>query len=63
MFQNQFGDPDEIANMFENLGLNAADAVGQPPQVFPFFQQIMQTFLSKEVLYPSMKELLDKVMD
>uniref|UniRef100_A0A1B6E8B1 Peroxin-19 n=2 Tax=Clastoptera arizonana TaxID=38151 RepID=A0A1B6E8B1_9HEMI len=58
--QSQFGDPDDIATMFENLGLNATDAVGQPPEVFPFFQQIIQTFLSKEVLYPSMKELLDK---
>ncbi|XP_053621927.1 peroxisomal biogenesis factor 19 [Plodia interpunctella] len=55
--QTPFSDQD-LANMFGNF--NLADG-GQDGNMFvPFMQGMMQSLLSKEVLYPSLKELVDK---
>ncbi|CAG9131775.1 unnamed protein product [Plutella xylostella] len=56
--QNPFSDQD-IANMFSNF--NLAGEEGQEGNMFvPFMQGMMQSLLSKEVLYPSLKELVEK---
>ncbi|KAI5640420.1 pex19 protein family domain-containing protein [Phthorimaea operculella] len=56
--QTPFNDQD-LANMFSNF--NLADGGGQDGNMFvPFMQGMMQSLLSKEVLYPSLKELVDK---
>lgn len=56
--QTPFSDTD-LANMFNNF--NLGEAGGQDGNMFvPFMQGMMQSLLSKEVLYPSLKELLDK---
>lgn len=65
VFQNQFGDPQQLANLFQELGLNEGD--GSRPDVNfdeipPFMQNIMQSFLSKDILYPSIKEFVEKVI-
>ncbi|GBP58720.1 Peroxisomal biogenesis factor 19 [Eumeta japonica] len=54
--QTPFTDQD-LANMFNNFNLEG----GQEGNMFvPFMQGMMQSLLSKEVLYPSLKELVDK---
>ncbi|KAL0809218.1 hypothetical protein ABMA28_011439 [Loxostege sticticalis] len=48
----------DLANMFSNFNLAEG---GQDGNMFvPFMQGMMQSLLSKEVLYPSLKELVDK---
>ncbi|KAG6443934.1 peroxisomal biogenesis factor 19 [Manduca sexta] len=55
--QTPFNEQD-LANMFNNFNLGEG---GQDSNMFvPFMQGMMQSLLSKEVLYPSLKELLDK---
>ncbi|XP_013192579.1 peroxisomal biogenesis factor 19 [Amyelois transitella] len=55
--QTPFSDQD-LANMFGNFNLSEG---GQDGNMFvPFMQGMMQSLLSKEVLYPSLKELVDK---
>ncbi|CAG9576979.1 unnamed protein product [Danaus chrysippus] len=58
--QTPFSEQD-LANMFNNFNLNEG---GQDGNMFlPFMQGMMQSLLSKEVLYPSLKELVDKYPD
>lgn len=63
--QNQFGSPDELANMFQELGINGAGPLAGANAAMtdlpPFMQSIMQSFLSKEILYPAVKEFVDRV--
>ncbi|XP_075988841.1 peroxisomal biogenesis factor 19 [Anticarsia gemmatalis] len=55
--QTPFSDAD-LANMFNNFNMGEG---GQDGNMFvPFMQGMMQSLLSKEVLYPSLKELVDK---
>lgn len=65
LFQNQFGSPDELANMFQELGVNGpgplAGANAAMTDLPPFMQSIMQSFLSKEILYPAVKEFVERV--
>ncbi|CAG9794396.1 unnamed protein product [Diatraea saccharalis] len=56
--QTPFSEQD-LANMFQNF--NLGEGAEQDGNMFvPFMQGIMQSLLSKEVLYPSLKELVDK---
>ncbi|XP_038219845.1 peroxisomal biogenesis factor 19 [Zerene cesonia] len=56
--QTPFSDAD-LASMFSNFNLGeAGQAEGN--MFVPFMQGMMQSLLSKEVLYPSLKELVDK---
>ncbi|KAL4711373.1 hypothetical protein ACJJTC_019214 [Scirpophaga incertulas] len=56
--QTPFSEQD-LANMFQNF--NMGEAGQQDGNMFvPFMQGMMQSLLSKEVLYPSLKELIDK---
>lgn len=58
--QTPFSEHD-LANMFQNFNLGAEGGGGQDGNMFvPFMQGMMQSLLSKEVLYPSLKELVDK---
>lgn len=55
--QTPFSETD-LANMFANFNMGET---GQEGNMFvPFMQGMMQSLLSKEVLYPSLKELVDK---
>lgn len=56
-FQSVFSE-ENIANMFSGLG------VGEGPEggdFLPFMQQMMQSLLSKDILYPALKDIVDKV--
>ncbi|XP_026739727.1 peroxisomal biogenesis factor 19 [Trichoplusia ni] len=55
--QTPFSD-DDLANMFNNINLGEGQQDGN--MFVPFMQGMMQSLLSKEVLYPSLKELVDK---
>jgi peroxin-19 len=44
--------------MFSGLGLG--DGSGSE-DLLPFMQQMMQSLLSKDILYPALKEIADKV--
>ncbi|CAH0602085.1 unnamed protein product [Chrysodeixis includens] len=55
--QTPFSDED-LANMFNNISLGEGQQDGN--MFVPFMQGMMQSLLSKEVLYPSLKELVDK---
>lgn len=46
--------------MFENLGFGGAEGEGMGG-LFPLMQVMLENILSKEVLYPPMKEITDKV--
>lgn len=48
---------EELARAMEGLAVDDADGDGN---ILPFMQNIMQSLLSKEVLYPSLKEITDK---
>ncbi|KAJ8707590.1 hypothetical protein PYW07_011267 [Mythimna separata] len=56
--QNPFSDTD-LASMFTNINLGA-EGQQETNMFVPFMQGMMQSLLSKEVLYPSLKELVDK---
>lgn len=47
---------EELAAMFSQAGLDDQ----RPADILPFMQGMMQSLLSKEVLYPSLKEIVDK---
>ncbi|XP_050678172.1 peroxisomal biogenesis factor 19 [Leptidea sinapis] len=50
----------DLAGMFSNFNMADADS-GQDGNMFvPFMQGMMQSLLSKEVLYPSLKDLVEK---
>lgn len=70
-FQEQLNE-DELNQAFSNLGLNPGNVgVGldgntggggaDNPDILPVMQNMMKTLLSKEVLYPSLKEISQKV--
>jgi hypothetical protein len=44
--------------MFNGLGLGEGSGSGD---LLPFMQQMMQSLLSKDILYPALKDIVDKV--
>ncbi|KAG0716511.1 Peroxisomal biogenesis factor 19 [Chionoecetes opilio] len=57
---------DDLTKMFETMGLSggggeAAGAEGGLGALFPLMQAMLENVLSKDVLYPSMKDITDKV--
>ncbi|KAM5129041.1 peroxisomal biogenesis factor 19 [Mantella aurantiaca] len=55
--QNPNLSEEELARAMEGLGVEDGDGEGN---ILPFMQNIMQSLLSKDVLYPSLKEITDK---
>ncbi|XP_056334405.1 peroxisomal biogenesis factor 19 [Danio aesculapii] len=52
---------DDLVKTLENMGLNEnGEAGGEDGNILPIMQSIMQNLLSKEVLYPSLKEITVK---
>ncbi|NP_001089075.1 peroxisomal biogenesis factor 19 L homeolog [Xenopus laevis] len=51
---------EELAKAMEGLGVDETDGDGN---ILPLMQNIMQNLLSKEVLYPSLKEITEKYPD
>ncbi|KAI2667720.1 Peroxisomal biogenesis factor 19 [Labeo rohita] len=51
---------DDLVKTLENLGLNENGEGGEDGNILPIMQSIMQNLLSKEVLYPSLKEITEK---
>uniref|UniRef100_A0A1A8MRC3 Peroxisomal biogenesis factor 19 n=1 Tax=Nothobranchius pienaari TaxID=704102 RepID=A0A1A8MRC3_9TELE len=52
---------DDLVKALEGLGLDeGGDAGGDDGNILPIMQSIMQNLLSKEVLYPSLKEISTK---
>ena len=56
--QSSSASEEELAKALEGLGLEEGDGEGS---VLPVMQSIMQSLLSKDVLYPSLKEITEKV--
>lgn len=53
---------DDLVKALEDLGLEeGGDKCGDDSNILPIMQSIMQNLLSKEVLYPSLKEITAKV--
>lgn len=53
---------DDLVKALEDLGLEeGGDDGGDDSNILPIMQSIMQNLLSKEVLYPSLKEITAKV--
>lgn len=53
---------EDLAKTLEGLDLDeGGERGGQDGNILPIMQSIMQNLLSKEVLYPSIKEITDKV--
>ncbi|CAJ0943791.1 unnamed protein product, partial [Ranitomeya imitator] len=55
--QNSSLSEEELSRAMEGLGMDEVEGEGN---ILPFMQNIMQNLLSKEVLYPSLKEITDK---
>ncbi|MEE6491516.1 hypothetical protein FKM82_016242 [Ascaphus truei] len=55
--QNSSLSEEELAKAMEGMGMDEGNAEGN---ILPLMQNIMQNLLSKEVLYPSLKEITDK---
>ncbi|KAG8449966.1 hypothetical protein GDO86_016593 [Hymenochirus boettgeri] len=55
--QNSSLTEEELSKAMEGLGMDEMDGEGN---ILPLMQNIMQNLLSKEVLYPSLKEITDK---
>ncbi|XP_055057658.2 peroxisomal biogenesis factor 19 [Misgurnus anguillicaudatus] len=51
---------DDLVKTLENLGLNENGEGGEDGNILPIMQSIMQNLLSKDVLYPSLKEITEK---
>ncbi|XP_051554886.1 peroxisomal biogenesis factor 19-like [Myxocyprinus asiaticus] len=52
---------EDLVKTLENLGLNEnGEGSGEDGNILPIMQSIMQNLLSKEVLYPSLKEITEK---
>lgn len=49
---------EELAKAVEGLGMDEGDGEGN---ILPIMQSIMQNLLSKDVLYPSLREITEKV--
>ncbi|XP_033927067.1 peroxisomal biogenesis factor 19 isoform X1 [Melopsittacus undulatus] len=56
--QSSSASEEELAKALEGLGLEEGD--GDEGSVLPVMRSIMQSLLSKDVLYPSLKEITDK---
>lgn len=54
---------DDLNKMFENLGLLGSEEEGAMGGLFPLMQVMLENILSKEVLYPPMKEITEKYPD
>lgn len=54
--------PEELAGMFGNFDLNEPGQVDtdQLPELMPLMHNVMQRLMSKELLYPSIKEIVEK---
>lgn len=53
---------EDLAKTLEGLGLDeGGQGGGEDGNILPIMQSIMQNLLSKEVLYPSLKEITEKV--
>ncbi|XP_066991160.2 peroxisomal biogenesis factor 19 [Anabrus simplex] len=57
--QNPFSE-EELMKMMGGLGVNDGTGAGDGSDLLPFMQQMMQSLLSKEILYPALKEIFDK---
>ncbi|KAE8588571.1 hypothetical protein XENTR_v10022617 [Xenopus tropicalis] len=55
--QNSSLSEEELAKTMEGLGMDDGEGDGN---ILPLMQNIMQNLLSKEVLYPSLKEITEK---
>ncbi|NXS74796.1 PEX19 factor, partial [Pandion haliaetus] len=55
--QSSSASEEELAKALEGLGLEEGDGEGS---VLPVMRSIMQSLLSKDVLYPSLKEITEK---
>lgn len=53
---------EELAKIWANLGMTAEGAAGNGmlPDIMPFVTNMMQNLLSKDILYPALKDLTDK---
>lgn len=51
---------EELTKAMEGLGMDDGDGDGN---ILPIMQSIMQNLLSKDVLYPSLKEITEKVCE
>ncbi|KAF8777091.1 peroxisomal biogenesis factor 19-like [Argiope bruennichi] len=53
---------DDIANLLSNLGLGDGNNpdLENMPDILPLMQNIMQRLMSKDLLYPSIKEIVEK---
>uniref|UniRef100_A0A3Q0RVS3 Peroxisomal biogenesis factor 19 n=1 Tax=Amphilophus citrinellus TaxID=61819 RepID=A0A3Q0RVS3_AMPCI len=51
---------DDLVKALEGLGLDEGEGGGDDGNILPIMQSIMQNLLSKEVLYPSLKEITTK---
>ncbi|XP_063296248.1 peroxisomal biogenesis factor 19 [Pelobates fuscus] len=58
--QNPSLSEEELAKAMDGLGMDEGDGDGN---ILPLMQNIMQSLLSKEVLYPSLKEITEKYPD
>uniref|UniRef100_A0A8D0L617 Peroxisomal biogenesis factor 19 n=1 Tax=Sphenodon punctatus TaxID=8508 RepID=A0A8D0L617_SPHPU len=58
--QNSNMSEEELAKAIEGLGLEEGNGEGN---ILPIMQSIMQNLLSKDVLYPSLKEITEKYPD
>lgn len=52
---------DDLVKALEGLGLEEGGEGSDEGNILPIMQSIMQNLLSKEVLYPSLKEITSKV--
>lgn len=57
------GEPseEELKKMFENLGMGGGEEDGS--NILPMMEGMMQSLLSRELLYPAMKDMADKFPD
>ncbi|XP_015916180.1 peroxisomal biogenesis factor 19 [Parasteatoda tepidariorum] len=57
--------PEDLANLLGGLDLGGASGGGgdQLSDVMPLMQNVMQKLMSKELLYPSIKEIVEKYPD
>lgn len=51
---------EELTKAMEGLGMDEGEGEGN---ILPIMQSIMQNLLSKDVLYPSLKEITEKVCE
>ena len=63
--ENSDMNPEELAKIWENLGIKDDSTPSGPsgmlPDIMPLVTNMMQNLLSKEVLYPALKDLTAKV--